>query len=387
MFFHEFTYEIKRILRQKDELFWVLAFPMILGIMFHVAFANINNTTETFHTIPVAVCIENNSTGGTFEQVLDTISSNEEDSFLEITYTNWDNAVKLLEDNTVRGIFRVDEDVSLICAPSDANVNSTLPIEQSILEAFLQEYRTNVAAVTEIVSKNPAKLNDILTIMESEGNYGKELKLTSGNMDNMVQYFYNLIAMACLYTSFAGAQIAVKNQANLSALGARKCVSPNGKFVSMAAQVIACILTQFFCVAVNVLFLVYILQVDFGTSLPMLLLTAFIGCIVGVSFGFFVGCIGHMGESAKMGLMISVSMICCFLSGLMVNNMRAIVESVCPLLNDINPAALISDCFFTLNIYGTGNRYTTDILSLIVISGIFMTIGCLMTRRKTYASL
>lgn len=387
MFFHEFTYEIKRILRQKDELFWVLAFPMILGIMFHVAFANINNTTETFHTIPVAVCIENNSTGSTFEQVLDTISSNEEDSFLEITYTNWDNAVKLLEDNTVRGIFRVDEDVSLICAPSDANVNSTLPIEQSILEAFLQEYRTNIAAVTEIVSKNPAKLNDILTIMESEGNYGKELKLTSGNMDNMVQYFYNLIAMACLYTSFAGAQIAVKNQANLSALGARKCVSPNGKFVSMAAQVIACILTQFFCVAVNVLFLVYILQVDFGTSLPMLLLTAFIGCIVGVSFGFFVGCIGHMGENAKMGLMISVSMICCFLSGLMVNNMRAIVESVCPLLNDINPAALISDCFFTLNIYGTGNRYTTDILSLIVISGIFMTIGCLMTRRKTYASL
>lgn len=387
MFFHEFTYEIKRILRQKDELFWVLAFPMILGIMFHVAFANINNTTETFHTIPVAVCIENNSTDNTFEQVLDTISSNGEDSFLEVTYTNWDNAVKLLEDNTVRGIFCVDEDVSLICAPSDANVNSTLPIEQSILEAFLQEYRTNVSAVTEIVTKNPAKLNDILTIMESEGNYGKELKLTSGNMDNMVQYFYNLIAMACLYTSFAGAQIAVKNQANLSALGARKCVSPNGKFVSMAAQVIACILTQFFCVAVNVLFLVYILQVDFGTSLPMLLLTAFIGCIVGVSFGFFVGCIGHMGESAKMGLMISVSMICCFLSGLMVNNMRAIVESVCPLLNDINPAALISDCFFTLNIYGTGNRYTTDILSLIVISGIFMTIGCLMTRRKTYASL
>lgn len=128
----------------------------------------------------------------------------------------------------------------------------------------------------------------------------------------MVQYFYNLIAMACLYTSFAGAQIAIKNQANLSTLGARKHVSPNRKIFSIMAQFCSSLLTQFFCVAVNVLYLLYVLRVDFGTSLPLLLLTAFMGCMMGVSFGFFIGSAGRSGEGIKIGIMICFSMFCCF---------------------------------------------------------------------------
>lgn len=388
MFLHEFIYEIKSILRTKEELFWVLVFPMILGVMFHIAFANINNATETFHTIPVAACVEDGSQSDGFREVLDSLSSEGETPFLKVTYTDWEEALSLLEENSVRGIFKVGDDVSLTCAPSNSgSASSTLAIEQSILESFLREYRTNAAAITEIISTNPAMLNEVLSLMETDTAYKKELQLTEGNMDNMIQYFYNLLAMACLYTSFAGSMIAVKNQANLSTLGARKSVAPKGKFLSVTAQFTACLLTQFACIAINILFLVYVLKVDFSTSVPLLMLTAFVSCIMGVSFGFFVGCIGKMGEGLKMGVMIGVTMVCCFLSGLMVDNMRSIVEAICPLINDINPAVLISDSFLTLNIYGVTERYANNLLLLLLFSGILLCTGSLMIRRKTYASL
>ena len=78
MFLHEFKYELKRVLRQKEELFWVLLFPIILGTMFHFALGNLNNTTENFHTIPAAVCVEKRLEDQTFEYVLESLSKGED---------------------------------------------------------------------------------------------------------------------------------------------------------------------------------------------------------------------------------------------------------------------------------------------------------------------
>lgn len=388
MFFHEFSYEAKRVLRQKEELFWVLLFPMILGTLFHFAFSNLNNTTENFHTIPVAVCCDSPDENPAFQQVLTHLSKETDPPFLSLTETDWASAIELLENNTVRGIFRVGNEVSLTCSSADgSNINSTSAMEQSILEAFLREYLANAAAIPEILANTSANPEDILSLADSNESFGRELVLTDGNMDSIVQYFYNLIAMGCLFTSFAGVYIAIRNQANLSDVGARKCVSPSGKALSIAAQLLSNMLAQFACLVVNILYLVCVLHVDFGTSLPFLVLTALIGCIMGVSFGFFIGSISRLSELAKTGLLICISMLCCFLSGLMIGNMRSVVEKFCPLLNRINPAIHISDSFLTLNIYGPSSRYFGNLCVLLLMTFIFITAGCLMIRRKNYASL
>lgn len=388
MFYHEFKYNIMRVLRQKEEIFWVLLFPMLLGILFTAAFSNINNATENFHVIPVAVCLQEGAQTDAFQTVMDTLSEEGGQQFLSVTYTDTDTAKKLLKKKMVRGIFTVDDDVTLFCAsPDSGNVNGTDAIEQNILEAFLKEYRASQTALTKIAAQDPSRLTDILPMLNTNISYKKELRLTDGNMDIFLQYFFNLIAMACMYTSFAGSQIAIKNQANLSDIGARKCLSPCHKLLSVTAELLSCFLAQFFCVAVNVLFYVYVLKIDFGTRLTLLLFTASIGCILGVSFGFFIGCIGRMGERVKFSILIAISMVCCFLSGLMVQNMHTLVEQRCPILNRINPAALLADCFHTLNIYDICRRYFNSIFSLLIISAIFIIGGFLMLRRKTYANL
>ena len=40
MFFHMYKYRLKTLFNQKEEFFWILLFPIILGTFFFLAFAD-----------------------------------------------------------------------------------------------------------------------------------------------------------------------------------------------------------------------------------------------------------------------------------------------------------------------------------------------------------
>ena len=94
-----------------------------------------------------------------------------------------------------------------------------------------------------------------------------------------------------------------------------------------------------------------------------------------------------MSEGMKIGILISVSMFFCFLSGLCVGKMYALVERYAPWFNRINPAALISNSFLALNIYGGSDRLTANLLTLGGYAVFFTLGGYYLTRRRRYASL
>lgn len=76
MFSHIFKYEFKSCLRQKAILFWLIAFPIILGCFFKMAFSGIYEKDVVFNAIPVAVTnIEENDI---LKQVLEQISEGDE---------------------------------------------------------------------------------------------------------------------------------------------------------------------------------------------------------------------------------------------------------------------------------------------------------------------
>ena len=54
MFFHIYKYQLKLKLKDKISTFWSLAFPVILALLFNVAFSNIMNGEE-FQKIDIAV--------------------------------------------------------------------------------------------------------------------------------------------------------------------------------------------------------------------------------------------------------------------------------------------------------------------------------------------
>lgn len=379
--FQIFRYSLKQLIRNRAEVFWIIFFPIILGTMFKIAFSNLS-ADENFQTIPVAVINEEGNMSDAFVTIADELSKGEE-PFLKVLYCDEDEALRLLKNQKIDGIIYAGDTISLTVSSDMGNA----ALNQSILQTFVEEYQMNYQAISEIAMTKPEKLPEVLGIMEESTSYNKNVSYSRGNTDTYDQYFYNLIAMVCMYTGIAGCYIAIHNQANLSALGARKNISPTHKMKQITGELIANILLRFLCVLISFAYIVLVLKIDLTTRLPFAILSIFVGCMTGMTFGFFLGAIGNLSENLKIGIIMSVTMVGSFLSGLMIGGMRILVETFCPIINKINPSALITDTFYSLAIYDTLDRYARNIITLIILSIFFTIGGFLMTRRKKYANI
>lgn len=376
-------YSFLRLLRNKNEFFWILLFPIILGIFFKMGFSGLNES-DKFSAIPVAIVNENTQNFSLFQKVADSLDKNSNESMLDITYTSNDKAQALLEQQKIVGILTVSDTVKLTIS---ANMQNDT-IKQSILSSFVKQYNTSQKAVSTIAEQHPEKLPDAIQIMNKDSSYNKKVSLTDReNSDTFTQYFYNLLAMACLFTATAGMRISIHNQGNLSLLGARRCISPMHKLKSIIGELIAYVLFNFACNFIAYTFIVLVLKIDLTAHLPLEILTLFIATLTGISLGFFIGSFGSASEHIKESICWIISMLFCFMSGLMVGNMKLIIETFCPILNRINPAVLISDSFYSLSVYNTYDRYTKNIITLTIMIIVFTLGGFLLTRRKKYASL
>lgn len=377
-----FKYALLRLMRNKANLFWILVFPIVLGCFFKIAFSNIT-ASESFHTIPVAVVEGDNADATAFHTMIEQLSGDSEDAMLSATFCDDKKARTLLEKGKVDGIFYTTDTVELAVNSdlSDASIN------QSILQSLLTQYYLNRDLIVQILTTNPGNIESLVDSIGQSVDTRKEVSLTRNNTDTYDQYFYNLIAMACLYTAMGGINLAINNSANLSSLAARKTIAPAKRAALISTELLAIILFESLLNMVSFLFIVTVLGVHMTTHLGLALLTILISTTFSITFGMFLGCVGPKSEGGKTGLMFAVVMPLCFLSGLMMGTMRMVVEKYAPFVNRINPAALISDSFYALNNYDTLTRYTGNILTLLLMTVLFLIISILVTRRKTYASL
>lgn len=377
-----FKYALLRLMRNKANLFWILVFPIVLGCFFKIAFSNIT-ASESFHTIPVAVVEGDNADAIAFHTMIEQLSGDSEDAMLSATFCDDKKARTLLEKGKVDGIFYTTDTVELAVNSdlSDASIN------QSILQSLLTQYYLNRDLIVQILTTNPGNIESLVDSIGQSVDTRKEVSLTRNNIDTYDQYFYNLIAMACLYTAMGGINLAINNSANLSSLAARKTIAPAKRAALIGTELLAIILFESLLNMVSFLFIVTVLGIHMTTHLGLAMLTILISTTFSITFGMFLGCVGPKSEGGKTGLMFAVVMPLCFLSGLMMGTMRMVVEKYAPFVNRINPAALISDSFYALNNYDTLTRYTGNILTLLLMTVLFLIISILVTRRKTYASL
>ena len=66
---------------------------------------------------------------------------------------------------------------------------------------------------------------------------------------------------------------------------------------------------------------------------------------------------------------------------------KDIVEKNAPFINRINPAALISDAFYCINVYDDLKRYYRNLITLAVMSVVLVTASFLLIRRESYDSI
>ena len=98
MFLHMYKYKFKSMLRQKEEFFWIMLFPLILGPFFFLAFAKISSSTEDFKTIDVAIVNEDSEENVMFKMMIESLTSDDGSDirFFNAEYTDVETAKELL---------------------------------------------------------------------------------------------------------------------------------------------------------------------------------------------------------------------------------------------------------------------------------------------------
>ena len=180
MFFHNYKYRLKCIVRDKAMMFWTLLFPIILAILFDLALGNIGSA-DNFKPINLAV-VKNSSYEGEkeFTKVLDEVSDKKRDDVVFNTqYVSKNKAEKLLEDNKVEGYIFFDDDINIVVNKSGLN--------QTIIKSFVDEYKEKVSTIKRIIKENPKAINeDIMKNLLKDTNYLKEVAISKQSPDPSV---------------------------------------------------------------------------------------------------------------------------------------------------------------------------------------------------------
>ena len=378
-----FLYQLKIILNNKTIIFWTLLFPVILGTLFYFAFGNLYSEESVLKTIDVAVVdeTENAEPYQMFQAAAEELEYSDGTEILNITYTDSSEAEALLKDEAVTGVITVKNngDITLLVKESG--------IYESVLSGIIAEYHKFNTMINEISVENPQALEKALSIFYEGVDVNVTDSHTEGNKDPYVTYFYNLIAMMCLFSSFSGLGIVVNCQRNQSDVGLRVNVSPVKTVFIELAGIAAAFLVQLVCVLLGLFYLITILGVNFGGEIINITITSVLCTMLGVSIGYLIGHVGKGGLNTKIGILTGVELFCCFLSGLMVGNMKILVQKHCPIVNKINPSAVLEDAFYAQNIYGAGERFYGDLILIAVITVVLLIVGSIMAGRNKYASV
>ena len=376
MFLHNLKYELKLVFRAKDFILWMMLFPIFLGTLFKVAFGSIYANSEMFNTIPVAVV--QTSENEVFAGMLTALTEGEEPA-LKATVTDDETARKMLFDGEVTGIVYVGETVKLSVSGKG--------MSQTVLQEIISQCNLYETVIRDAIATDPASVQSAIQALSAEVQVCREVSSNADNTDVYVQYFYNLIAMVAICGNMTGLHIATDNQANQSTLGARKNCSATPKRVNLLAGLAGSYIAQSACMILCVTFLRFVLGIHFGGNLLLLYCAAILSGFLGVTMGFFVGCAGRMKQDIKEAISMTVSMGLCFLSGLMMGNMKGILAEHAHWVNRVNPVAIMSDSFYCLNMYSDYRRFITKIVGMLIYIVLFATLGVVLSRRKKYASI
>lgn len=374
---HLIKYKLREIVREWSLMFWALAWPIILGTLFYVSFGNGNGMQETLGTVMTAVVIEDNTSeeAKTFETFLKEMDGDT----IEISVMEEEKALKQLRADKVDGIYYVKEEPSLTVAKSD--------VRQSILKAILDTFNQNVGMIKKVAEEHPEQLPQALAQLADWKEMIKEVDGRGEKQDPNVMYFFTLIAYACLSGAFLGVKSSIESQANLSALGARKSITPTHKLKLIVTDMAALFGVHFVNVMIVTLYVEFILGIHLGDNPGKIVLVDLLGSMIGVSMGILIGCFGRFAVGIKMGLCVLCTLFPSFLAGLMVGSMKDIIEHTVPIVNRINPAAVLSDSFYCMGIYDDPERFARNLLILGGMSAAFCLIAFFRVRRERYDSI
>lgn len=385
-----FKYRFLQIVRDLPIMFWALAFPLILATLFYFSFgrAGLSATGESAWEA-VKVCVIDHSPAPSDNQgarpadssaaFSSFLRSMDGDALKILPSASEKEALQMLDEGTISGIYYVSETPSLTVGKNGLN--------ESILTTMLDTYNQNAAIFKKIAETHPENLPAAIQSSQDYQQLIRETTLGGETLDPSVQYFFALIAYACLSGAFLGVRASFDSQANLTALGARRSVTPTHKLTLILIDLLVLVTIHFANIMILTIYIGNVLGISLGTDYMSLLLVNFMGSLIGITMGLAFGSLTKLSLNIKMSLTVVLTLFPSFFAGLMFANMKNIMEQHVPFINRINPAAVLSDAYYCMGVYQDMDRFARCIATLAIMSILLLTAAFLGVRRERYDSI
>lgn len=374
-----FIYQIKIMFRSPSAIFWSILFPIMLGALFYFMFGNLGNV-EQFSEVPVGIVEEQENE--ILMEMMENLEMEEGVSMFQIkNYDSMEEAEEALEEETIHGIVLIKgEEFELEVKESS--------IYNSLIKTVLDQYKQNKALIENVAVEHPEQVADFVMSLYQENTVGiKNIPLKGQDKSPYTQYFYALLAMACLIASSVGVQNGLAIQADLSSVAARRNVAPTKKMKQVLTDFFASLCI--YCLLMTCLLgvFVFVYKQDFGKNVFLILLGTWVGCFVGLAAGTMLSVVLKGSKSVKEGMSVAFFMTSSFLGGLQWGDITYVLEQHCPVVNRINPATLMVNAFKSLAVFGDYQQYTVNLVTLLIIGAAFLVISIMKLRRERYANL
>jgi ABC-2 type transport system permease protein len=386
MFWHNYKYAFKTLLKNKALVFWTLAFPFILAVLFNLAFARLHDY-DTFEPFDVAV-VEDDAfkKNLVFRSAFNTLSEGDEQLF-KTQYVSMDEAEKLLDDEKIEGFVYIADDEAHV----KIKANGT---NQTVLKTVTEQISQTATMVEDIAKSEMERqagqkvntleiyMNAVKLVTESEPN----IKEDSHVMNMVVIEFYTLIAMACMQGAMLSVELTNRCLPNLSNRGKRVAIAPTRKGTMLISSLLAGYTMLFFSLIALITFMRFILGVEFGSNIGLIMLLSAVGALAAMMLGVLLSVTFKTNESAKNVIVVIVTMVGCLFAG-MFGGMKIIFDEMCPWFNKISPVGMITDGYYSLYYYDDPQRYFVNLLSLLAVSAIFFVLAVRNLRKAHYDSI
>ena len=391
MFFHNFKYSFKILLKNKVLVFWSILWPLILGTLFYMAFSNMSSA-EQLDTINLGVVnnkeYKNNIyLSSTLKELSD---SKNDDQLFEIKYDDKESLNKMLEDKKIDGYIYVDNKTNIVV--KESNINQT--IIKNVVDQ-IEEYKNVTMSLTTYEVENNIKKGksfnqneisqNILTKLSENKVYLEDN--SNKNMDYMMIEYYTLLAMACLYGALLSCEVTKNYLGNINKKGSRITLSKAKRTSLLLSGLLSSFIVQLVTIGSLLLYTKFVLSVDYGNKMLLVILLSVIGSLAGLALGVFMGSVPFKSDNTRTGVTNVVVMLGCFFAGMMGVTMKYVIDSNIPIINKLNPANMITDGFYSLYYYSDLSRFYFNIISLLLLTVILIAGACCFLRRKKYDSI
>ncbi|MBQ9886531.1 MAG: ABC transporter permease [Lachnospiraceae bacterium] len=379
MFWNMYKCKLLRIVRNRYLLIWTFVFPFILSTLFYFTFSSLDADNQ-FQAIRLGVVNDEAfQNDAMFKNTIEALSAEGDEQMFITSYADRAAVDDMLRDNEISGYIQIVDGSPKLFVKENG-------LKQTIMKCFLDQYSQTKSSIAAIIKTSPDAVQNISGLFDRR-EFTKKVSLTKNPQTDRVCYFYALLAMVCFYGGFMGMEIVEELQANLTGVGARRTVSSARRYKLVAADMLAGLTSQFIIMVVLCVYLEFALDVSLGSNIWAVLLICLVGSLAGISFGAMITVSNKLKASTKSAILITVTMIMSFMSGLMVEGINYIIMQKAPVVAWLNPAARIADAFYCLYYFDSYNRYFTNIIILLLMTAVMFSITVVFLRRQRYESI